>query len=63
MMYRQYQNPRWLEEAIKAEEARLQAACENMDIDEILWAHENLQELRDYCRFAWDDEEFEEMGG
>lgn len=62
-MYRQYQNPRWLQEAVESAKARLQRACEEGDIDEILWAQEELAELRDYERFAWDDEEFDEMEG
>ena len=59
--YRQYQNPRWLQDAVESAKARLDRACEEGNIDEIIWAKEELDELKEYERFAWADEEADEM--
>lgn len=55
-MYRQYEDPYKVEELLKEAEARL---AENPDDD---YLHEEVAELRDRLRFAWDDNEAEMEG-
>ncbi len=55
-MYRQYENPRTLQERLDALYARRAAS---IDEDEIMNLDEDIGELKDRIRFAWDDEEYD----
>lgn len=55
-MYRRYEDPYKVEELLKEAEARL---AENPDDDYLC---EEVAELRDRLRFAWDDNEAEVEG-
>ena len=61
-MYRQYENPRELETLYnkkKEEYQELKRKCYLSEIteDDLHDAYEELKELQDRIRFAWDDEE------
>ena len=55
-MSKQNRNPQWLQEAMASAMGRLARACVEGNIEEILWAQEELAELREYEAYAWDDE-------
>ena len=52
-MYRRYENPYEVEEALKAAKERLKEDPENE------WLHEDVAELEERLNFAWQDDEYE----
>lgn len=56
-MFRNYEDPWMLEDQIKALQVRID---ETTDEDELMWLYEELAELKDRARFAWDDQEYDE---
>lgn len=75
-MYRQYENPRELEEQKRKLEKKRESLCADMDryeqegnldmasnmFDALVDLENDINELSDRINFAWQDEEFDEMG-
>lgn len=56
-MYRQYEDPRKLQEILDNEMERVNAP--GYEMDEFDW--ERIQDLKDRINFAWQDEEYDMM--
>lgn len=56
-MYRQYEDPRKLEQELEEMKARFSAPGYEMDE----YDHEALESLWERVNFAWQDEEYDEM--
>lgn len=64
-MYRQYENPRALEDElakVKAEFDDIVTMCK-VDDDTLEYYHEKMGELKDRINFAYQDEEYDEVAG
>lgn len=60
-MYRRYENPGKVQELLKIAEAKLETAIlKGEDEERIFDLHEDVEELKDRLRFAWDDDEYDE---
>ena len=59
-MYRQYEDPRKLEEQLKEAEQRLEE-IKAAGMDDIIDISQEVAELRDRVNFAWQDEEFDQQ--
>ena len=66
-MYRQYENPNRLEKQLVELQERFAALPapdeDGFDLDECVDLHERIEELKDRIRFAWADQEFNELCG
>ena len=65
MVYRQYEEPRTLEEQLNKAKERLEQLREevnngNADEDELIDAQMDIEELKERVNFAWQDEEYED---
>lgn len=58
-MYRQYENPFELEDQLAEARARLEEAYQSGDEADIESAAQDVAELEDRVRFAWDDDEYD----
>ena len=59
-MYRHYENPYLLQPMVDEAERKFETAlATGADEDRLLSLHEDMWELRDRLRFAWDDYEFD----
>ena len=61
-MYRQYEDPRKLENWLEAVEQRIEEEkhSDNPDDDRLIDLYLEQEELKDRIRFAWDDIEYDE---
>ncbi|MBQ5373524.1 MAG: hypothetical protein IIU51_03090, partial [Bacteroidaceae bacterium] len=60
-MYRQYENPRALEDELAKVKAEFDdlATMTKMDDDTLYYYHEKMAELKDRINFAYQDEEYD----
>ena len=59
-MYRQYEDPGKLEARLKVLQEEREAAILDGDEDHVIALDEDIAELKERIRFAWDDEEYDE---
>ena len=57
-MYRQYEDPHYLEDRLASAKSSLARATGE---DEKLWWHEEIEDLEERINFAWQDIEYDEM--
>ena len=60
-MYRHYEDIGILNEMLKKARDRYDSMNEDDDVDALVDAYLEVSELEDRIRFAWDDEEYDEM--
>ena len=60
-MYRHYEDIGILNEMLKEARDRYDSMNEDDDVDALVDAYLEVSELEDRIRFAWDDEEYDEM--
>lgn len=59
-MYRQYEDPRTLEQALAEARLALRNAEAMDDLDHLVSCHETVDELEERVNFAWQDLEYDE---
>ena len=60
-MYRTYENPWVLEDALEEAKVRLAEAKQSDDDDAIMWAEIEVHELEERVNYAWQDDEYDAL--